>query len=349
MSDQDVLTLTDDILSPAQKRRLLERDFLRIAVIGCGNIFGWRTHPSLYGMPVQLVALCDVDEPRARQYANAFGADRVYTDYAEMLAKEELDGVIVAPGSKHHPRIAVDVMEAGLSVLTEKPPATSAEGTAQMLDASRRTGQICMTAFQKRFAPIYRNARRQVESSGFGTPGLIAMNWYCPTWFTDEPENPNTWFLLDFGIHALDLCRYLFGDVADVYAMRSNKVTYAITLNFVNGAVGNLSLSGHRDARLIEHVELTGGPGQSVTIADSQAMARYDIGDVTAWQRNAFTTTDSLTDAGYRGEIAEFLAALEERREPESGIESAHQSMRLFDAILRSVTERRPVSLTEEK
>jgi myo-inositol 2-dehydrogenase / D-chiro-inositol 1-dehydrogenase len=349
VSGKDIMLLTDEVLSERQKRRLLDGDFLRVAVIGCGTIFAIRTHPSLYGLPVEVVALCDVQETRARQYANAFGVSHVFTDYSRMLSELELDGVIVAAGSKLHPRIAVDVMEAGLPVLTEKPPAMSAEGTAQMLEASRRTGQICMTAFMKRFAPIYQQARAEVESAEFGTPSLLAMNWYCPTWFTEEPDNPNTWFLLDFGIHAVDLCRYLFGDVAEVYARGNDGAAYAITLAFANGAVGNLSLSGRREARLVEQVELTGGPGQSVTITDTRELTRFADTQVTAWHHNAFTITDSIHDTGFRGEIAEFLAAIEEGREPRSAVQSAHETMRLFDAIKDSLESGGVVSLAEER
>lgn len=349
MSRKEIVLLTDDTLTERQRRRLLDGDFLRLAVIGCGEIFTWRTHPSLYGLPVELVAVCDLDEARAKQVAAAFRVPRVFTDHARMLSELELDGVIVTVGSKFHPQIAVDVMEAGLPVLTEKPPATSSEGTAKMLEASRRTGQICMTAFMKRFAPVYRQARAEIESPEFGAPSLLAMNWYCPVWFKEDAENPNSWFLLDFGIHAIDLCRYLFGEVAEVYARQGGGAAYAITFAFADGAVGSLSLSGNREARLVEHVELTGGPGQSVTVTDTRKLVRFSDADVSAWKHNAFTITDSVADAGFRGEIGEFLAAIEEGREPRSSIESAHESMRLFDAIGRSLSEGVVVPLAEAR
>lgn len=347
MTDRRILLLTDPQISAAQRKRLVEGDFIRVGLVGCGGIVSIRLHPSLYGLPVRLAAICDTDERRLEEFGQAFGAEASYTNHLEMFAEAELDAVIVSVGPKGHPQIAIDAMEAGIPVLTEKPPALNSEATAKMVEVSRRTGVVCMTAFNKRFAPIYRTARNLVEEREFGTPSMLTMSWSSPPWYTEDPDDPITWFLLDFGIHAIDLARFLFGEVAEVYARKQENAAYAVTLAFDNGAVGNLSLAGNRSSRVVEYVDLTGDAGQTVTISDGQKLIQHRGEEIGEWQHNAFAVTDAMAETGYRGEIAAFLTAVEEGRAVDSTIGSAHETMRLYEAIQLSHKERRPVALEQ--
>jgi hypothetical protein len=65
---------------------------------------------------------------------------------------------------------------------------------------------------------------------------------------------------------------------------------------------------------MVEQMELRGAPGQAVTVADGKEIAD--------WRRLAFTVTESFAENGLRGELVEFLAAIQEQREPESSIPS---------------------------
>ncbi|MBR4467340.1 MAG: Gfo/Idh/MocA family oxidoreductase, partial [Clostridia bacterium] len=96
----------------------------RIGIIGCGNI----SHCHLGGykaMPdrVELVACCDIDEPKAKAYAEANGFKSYYKDYNEMLAKEALDAVSVCTWNAAHCGATVAALNAGCNVLCEKPMA----------------------------------------------------------------------------------------------------------------------------------------------------------------------------------------------------------------------------------
>src|SRR5690349_5571451 len=133
-------------------------------------------------------------------------------------------------------------MEAGLPVYTEKPPAATAAEARGMWEASRRLGVTCMTGFKKRFAPAYRAARAAIEDPAFGAPSLLAASVGSGP-YRNDPADPSSQFLLDFGIHAIDLARYLLGDVAEVTARRQGDDSYAVTLAYASGAVGVLALS----------------------------------------------------------------------------------------------------------
>jgi predicted dehydrogenase len=265
-----------------------------------------------------------------------------------MLAEATLDAVIVCTGPEGHHRLAIDVMEAGLPVYTEKPPAIRAADALSMLETSRRLNQICMTGFKKRFAPAYQKAKSAIEDGTFGAPSLLSIDYACGPSYPNDPDNPRSQFLLDFCVHILDISRYLFGDVAEVYARTKDETSYAVNLLFHNGALGVLALSANRDwAVSTEKVELTGGPGQFMSLSNSVQLLRYSGSNIVNWHSPSFSTArgDSLIETGFQPELAEFVAAIRENREPESSITSSYRTMCLYEAIVQSVREGQSVAV----
>ena len=255
-----------------------------------------------------------------------------------MLAKAEVDAVIVCIGPQDHARLAVEVMEAGLPVYTEKPPAVTADSARVVAETSRRTGLVCMTAFKKRFAPAYRKLATALAAGDLGAPSLLSID-YASGSYREDPDNPRSQFLLDFAVHIIDLARYLFGEVRQVYAQRRDESAYAVTLTFANGAVGTLALSAHREwAVSTEKVEVTGAAGQFATVENSVRMMRYAGTTIVDWNDPSFSTAgaDSLVETGFAGELVEFVDAVRAGRRPESDIESAYRTMCLYEAIRES-------------
>jgi predicted dehydrogenase len=229
-------------------------------------------------------------------------------------------------------------MEAGLPVYTEKPPAVTAEGARRVLETSKRTGKLSVTAFKKRYAPAYVKARQIVNGPDFGAPHLLSIA-YASGPYRNIPENPRTWFLLDFCVHIIDLSRYLFGDVAEVFAWERELTAYAVTLKFVNGAVGTLALTSHRDyAVSTEKVELTGGQGRMMSLTNSVELKYWQDKEIKAWHSPSFSTAggDSLLETGFQPELAGFVKAVREGTVPPSSIESSYKTMLLYEAIKES-------------
>jgi predicted dehydrogenase len=172
------------------------------------------------------------------------------------------------------------------------------------------------------------------------------------SWYTRDPASRRTWFLLDFAIHMIDLARFMFGEVEEVYARRLEERSYAVTLAFANGAVGSLGFSqdrGRSDGFLLtERVDLVGTSGQSICVSDAGHMMRYSGRDVVDWHGTPFAVTDSLVETGYVGELAEFVSAVREQREPEASIANSYQTMLLYEAIERSASECQAVRLSEQ-
>ena len=101
---------------------------LRVGFIGCGGHAYRNILPTFQYAPIDLVAVCDLDQHRAAQVGKLFGASAVYTDYEAMLNQEVLDAVFVVTsydiaGRPRYPGIAMTAMKAGVHVWIEKPPA----------------------------------------------------------------------------------------------------------------------------------------------------------------------------------------------------------------------------------
>jgi predicted dehydrogenase len=91
---------------------------LRIAVIGAGEMSAWAILPALHFAPLELRAICDLDEDRAKEAATKFGTGHWYTDYREMWGSEDIEAVIVQMNPQ--PRQQV-VLEAAGCVTGRRP------------------------------------------------------------------------------------------------------------------------------------------------------------------------------------------------------------------------------------
>jgi predicted dehydrogenase len=326
------------------------REF-RLGIIGAGNLASRRIYPALHYVDnLVLAAVCDLDETKAQRNAQKFGGQRTFADHRRMLAEGDLDGVVVCVDPRAHESLAIEVMEAGLPVYTEKPPAVTAAGARRVLETSRRTGKRCVTAFKKRYAPAYAKAKAIVDGPDFGDPHLLSID-YASGPYSNDPDNPRRWFLLDFCVHIVDLSRYLFGEVAEVFAWKRGHEAYAVCLRFANGAVGTLALTCRRDYAIsTEKVELTGGQGRMMSLSNSVELTYWQDREIKAWHSPSFSTAggDSLIETGFQGELAAFVTACRGGPEHASTIESSYRTMVLYEAIQESAEAGgRPVTVPD--
>src|SRR5438552_778537 len=116
---------------------------VRVAVIGCGGA-AWVGHlPWIEEHPAaELIAVCDVDSDRAREAGTRYGADSL-TSYRDVLARDDIDAVVIATPPASHCEIACAAAESGKHVLLEKPMARSVSECDQIADAAE-CNQICL-------------------------------------------------------------------------------------------------------------------------------------------------------------------------------------------------------------
>ena len=128
---------------PAQSGRVIgANDRINVAVIGYGGrgTYVSRTFQKFgddHNAACQIVAVCDVYEKRKRAGAEHFKVDG-YLDYREVLAKPDVDAVIVATPDHWHARIALDAMDKGKDVYLEKPMCHTNEEIRELVNTVQR-------------------------------------------------------------------------------------------------------------------------------------------------------------------------------------------------------------------
>lgn len=141
----------------------------RIGIIGTGGIAGAHIKAYQKMADVEVVGCSDILPGKAAAFIHTFGIDgaRSFTLNRDLLSLE-LDGVSVCTPNAAHHQVAVEAMEAGAHVLTEKPMSYTLDEAVDMVRVSRRTGKLLTVGFQPRYDPNMQTVRDIVQSGALG-------------------------------------------------------------------------------------------------------------------------------------------------------------------------------------
>lgn len=346
--------------------RLTDSKKVRAGFIGCGSHAFRNIYPALQFCDVDLRAVCDLDLEKARVFAVQFGAERAYSDYREMLEKEELDAVFVVVGYAKrplYPAIAADCLRAGVNVWIEKPPASSCAEIEAMLKAARTSGKIVGVGFKKMFFPANEKAMELMRDADFGRVSLASLQYpqYVPTkaefdayLHTEDPVPSVMWFL-DHLCHPVSLMVALFGMPETLYYERSAAGAGSAVFTYASGPVVSLMLThgasanGGMERTVIvsdrgrhivvdNNVRVSYHRGAALSYGDEPSFYKGGPEEATAVWEPEFSLgqlyNKGLFLLGYYQEIQEFAAALLEKRPMKKGtLEQAWQVTRIFEAF----------------
>ena len=191
---------------------------LRVAVIGCGNISVMHLDSISDFEDVELVAVCDIKEDRAKAASQKYGG-KVYTDHMEMLEKEELDAVHVCLPHYLHVPVSIDAFKKGVSVLSEKPMSIKYEDAEEAVRIADECGVKYGIIFQCRYnAPSLLVKQRVLDGKlGKVKCGRTTLTWYRPDNYYDSSDWKGTWdkegggVIIDQAIHSIDLANWMIG------------------------------------------------------------------------------------------------------------------------------------------
>jgi predicted dehydrogenase len=304
----------------------------RICIVGAGNLSTKRIYPYIGAAGAVLVGVCDVDREKAERNARRFGGT-VYDDMERMLASEKPDGVIICIDMDRHAELAMVAMRAGFPVHTEKPPAPSAAAALEVARVSRETGQLCTTAFKKRYNAAYSRATEWLSKYPVEDRYALSIDYSSGQARNDTLRRT---FLFDFAVHCIDLAGFLFGGVEKVAAFSRGQDAFAASLKYSCGAVGSLSLNCGRAFQVpTEEVELTVKGGNFMTVHNSSCWRITEEGKPAEWREppTYVSAGDSGYETGHLAEIEDFFAAIREQRTTRSNIYESYKSMVLYEAI----------------
>lgn len=192
---------------------------LKVGIVGCGNI-AYSCHLAAYtgNSDVQVAALCDINPKQFDRFEKKLGKKPKYTDYREMIEREELDFVDICTPNYLHAEIAIFAMEHGLHAFSEKPDTISVEDALKMKETQERTGRHLMVMRNNRYWYSTKVLKKMIENGEFGEIYTGRCGWIRRRgipgkggWFTTKSQSGGG-PLIDLGVHMIDLAIYLMGN-----------------------------------------------------------------------------------------------------------------------------------------
>ena len=166
---------------------------------------------------IEFVAIADIDPQRAEATAKKWGIPHVYSDYCEMLKREDIEAVVVTTYNMAHRGPTVDALQAGKHVLVEKPMSATLEDAAAMTKAAHQAGRKLMVALKSRFSETWQAAKGIMSSGALGdiyySETVAARRTGIPG-FTDSfilKETAGIGTVADIGVYCLDEALWLMG------------------------------------------------------------------------------------------------------------------------------------------
>lgn len=216
---------------------------IRVGIVGAGSHSYRNIFPTLTYLPVELVAVADIDAEKASYTARQYGAKESYSSAEEMYEKAGIEAVILCVSPQMHPSLTVAAFKAGLHVFMEKPAAMVAEEVEQML--ATQGDRVGVVGYKKAFMPAVRKAVEILALDGV-SPLRSIVGMYPMS----IPENgrkvldareATNW--LANGCHPLSVFLEVGGPAASVTTHRGRHGGGALVIEHVNGAVSNLHLA----------------------------------------------------------------------------------------------------------
>lgn len=322
---------------------------LGVGVVGLGRIGGLHAdHLAGSVRGARLVAAAVAAEDRVRLLAAEDAPCPLVEDAAELIARPDVDAVVVAsPASLHREHVGLAVA-AGKALFCEKPLAEGLARSRQVAEEVERAAIPFQIGFQRRFDPAYARAKALIEQGAIGEPEMfrgITCDRIAPVDFLRTSGG----LFWDLAIHDFDAARFLVDDeVEAVFAVGAIKVEPElaefedidhgiVTLRFRGGALGVCQAAWRAPAGYDIRAEVHGSLGKVVAELDEKYPARlYDARGLVAERHDRFV--ERFREA-YLAELQAFVDAIHSGRNPSPNAIDGLRAAEIADAAVRSRRE----------
>jgi len=312
---------------------------IRLALVGCGehSRLSHATPLARYAAfnpgDLELVAACDLNLDRAKEFCSDFGFARAYSDVEALLSKESVDGCVCVMPMERIVDLAVMLLERKIPSVIEKPLGVTREESERLADVARQTGTPHMVSVNRRFMPYLNKAKSWASSIG-------PLQYVRATQVRHARDEPD--FIWSTAIHVLDALRHVAGEVAefhtDVQRQGLSTVWYVVSLRFESGASGRIEVLP--TAGMVEEsYELFGEGFRARVVAGSgvqRSLQAWRNGQLALEELSPETEPEDLRNGAYE-EVVEFVRALKAGGRHWPAVEDILPSARICFAIAESV------------
>jgi 2-hydroxy-4-carboxymuconate semialdehyde hemiacetal dehydrogenase len=312
---------------------------VNLAVVGLGA-FGQKhldAVAQIADAKIQYVAHSKMDV--AQEIAGKYGAKAAFTDYSELLAQPDLDGVILATPTQMHHDQTVEALRAGKHVMVEIPMGDSLAGVQDIVQVQQETGLIAMAGHTRRFNPSHQYVHHKIQAGELSILQMDVQTYFFRRTNMNALGQPRSWtdhLLWHHAAHTVDLFQYQTGEkIVQANAVQGPKhpelgiaMDMSIQLKTEGGKICTLSLSFNNDGPLGTFFRYIGDTATYI--------ARYD---------DLFTGKDEQIDVsqvdvsmnGIELQDREFVAAITEGREPNSSVAQVLPCYVVLDALQKQL------------
>ena len=244
---------------------------VKIALIGCGAVSKLYYSPALQELErnnlLQVKALFDPDAKNVKGLQKDFPLATRINNLEDISAKE-IDIAIIASPPQFHSQQTIQLLKSGLSVLCEKPMATTVAEAETMIEAASSASGLLAIGLFRRFFPATQTIQKilslnilgEIKSFSFSEGGYFQWPVQSPSYFKKPTAHG---VLMDVGVHLLDLMIWWFGNPIEVIyeddAMGGIEVNCRLQCKFQKGYTGKIRLS--RDCILPNRYLIKGTKG----------------------------------------------------------------------------------------
>jgi myo-inositol 2-dehydrogenase / D-chiro-inositol 1-dehydrogenase len=332
-------------------------DTVSLALIGAGRIGA--NHAAVVARHVpgaELVVVADPVTPAAQRLAAELGA--APSGVEEVLARPDVDGVLITAPARSHTDLVVAAAAAGKHVFVEKPMAVTLADADRAIAAAAAAGVVLQVGFNRRFVPAFAASRAAIDEGRIGTPQLLRSLTRDPGPFTADPARIPQWTIFfETLIHDFDTLCWLnpgatpvrvhaFADalVAPDAKASGHLDTAVVTITFDNGAIATAEASFSALYGYDVRGEVFGSAGM-VTAGSARTtdMTLYDAAGIHADTGRRDT---DLLHSSYVGELTAFADAVRAGAPSAVPGEAARTALSVALAAVRSVETGAAVEVT---
>ena len=329
---------------------------LRLGVIGCGRIA--QAHLAAIEFlkeEVDLVAVTDVDEKRAREAKERFGARYFIPRFEDLLDHPEIEAVVIPlPNHLHHP-VVLQAAKAKKHILVEKPMALNAKQAQEMVEEANKNDVTLMVGQSRRFSDAVFELQRNLPQIGdlFRIQITFLVHFPCPPtdWWKRSGEAGGLVILLQ-GSHSIDsILTWIKKMPLQVFAFTSRQNTQwegedeaDILLSFGQGELASVHLSLSTSPDIHEAI-LVGTKGV-MRLTEYSTGKPFGFGYHLDLNGKRIYSGDQIP-SNYTLQLKEFIDAFRKRRTPIASGEEVLNTMLVLDAARLSEREKRVVTMEE--